>query len=180
MMMVFLGVLSWFFSSSPQNRRVSFPSAKTCFDRVRGLFGEQGVPVCTNGALFRCSSPGCGRTHTDWRAPSWSGWSRAWCGGLAEQLCSTPRAGCRGMAAGIQGRRSCHITRSFPHSVRHQGGKTGQTHRCHCRKLGGIEAGWRITLWKKKMKSWHSPGHARFTALRCCLFWNSLLWLMGR
>ena len=36
-MTVFLGLLSEFFSSSPQNRKVSFPSAKTWFDKVRSL-----------------------------------------------------------------------------------------------------------------------------------------------
>lgn len=35
-MTTFPGVLSEFFSSSSQNRRVSFPSARTCFDKVRG------------------------------------------------------------------------------------------------------------------------------------------------
>lgn len=33
---MFPGVLSEFFPSSSQNRRVSFPSAKTCLDKVRG------------------------------------------------------------------------------------------------------------------------------------------------
>lgn len=37
LMMVFLGVLSEFFTSSPQNRKVSFPSAKTWLDKFKGL-----------------------------------------------------------------------------------------------------------------------------------------------
>lgn len=43
---VFLGVLSWFFSSSPQNRTVSFPSARTCEVRVRSASsGVAGGPA---------------------------------------------------------------------------------------------------------------------------------------
>lgn len=37
MMVVFLGVLSEFFTSSPQNCKVSFPSAKTWFDKFKGF-----------------------------------------------------------------------------------------------------------------------------------------------
>lgn len=47
-MTVFPGVLSEFFSSSSQNRRVSFPSAKTCVDKVKGPLPRtpRGSNVC--------------------------------------------------------------------------------------------------------------------------------------
>ena len=51
-MTVFLGVVSEFFSSTPQNRNVSFPSAKTWFDKVRSfLVSELQTPVADNGTL---------------------------------------------------------------------------------------------------------------------------------
>lgn len=157
-MMVLLGVLSESFSSSPQKRKVSFPSARTWFDKFRGLSVSAMSSADRYG--FRCV-PGGSHIHTCRRAPCWSEWSRVWSGDHVQRLCSTQCAGCQGTAGEIQGRWSSRITLSSPHSVTHQRGKIGQTRRMHWGVISCCRRSFEDYL--ALLNNRHSPRHDFFS-----------------
>lgn len=126
-MTAFLGALSYSFTSSPQNRKVLFPSARTWSEEVGGRLSLQATDSSTwCGSVSLQRVPGCSHIHKGVRVPSWSGGSRAWPCGHPGRWCSTRWTGRPGTAGGSWGRWSCRKGPSFPHPGRGGGGRTGQ------------------------------------------------------